>query len=448
MDIALKEEDEDFVMPRLFSRGLEEILQSIFLYLDPKSLKNSKLTCSEWMEFIDRRVWGSIKAKKVLYRRLISNWRREDPVRTVNIKLNQSERKDGIICKNKVIFLWHNYGRHITTICASTHEVLFSRELRTSFSYVDIGENFLVLADSNRIRIIDKFTGKVECSKAHSMPGDDCCIGVKVIGGQVIVARSSGDIQFYSQGSVLSKLSVKEIKTKHKRIVCIAGDDKTLVIGLENRIMFWDLEKDMENENFVELPEDFCPTLSVNWTHDLLPDSMHLEFFSPFVLVSLNKFDIFEPSSKKIRIFNIATGEMIRHMEMDYHHVHFDGRFLSFSSGKVDVFDIEELTDKEMSNEQLWQTKYENYAENYKGAGLPIGATTKTKMVVVHGTKLKIFDFWGDRDYEGTENTDSDSETSDDDSEDEENYDFCDIENVSEENDTDTDTEENEDDDD
>ena len=88
MDIALKEEYEDFVMPRLFSRGLEEILQSIFLYLDPKSLKNSKLTCSEWMEFIDRRVWGSIKAKKVLHRRLISNWRREDPVRTVNIKLN------------------------------------------------------------------------------------------------------------------------------------------------------------------------------------------------------------------------------------------------------------------------------------------------------------------------------------------------------------------------
>ena len=114
------------------------------------------------------------------------------------------------------------------------------------------------------------------------------------------------------------------------------------------------------------------------------------------------------------------------------------------------MFDIEELTDKQMSNEQLWQTKYENYAENYKGAGLPIGATTKTKMVVVHGTKLKIFDFWGDRDYEGTGNTDSDSgsETSDDDSEDEENYDFCDIENVSEDNDTDTDSEENEDEDD
>ena len=171
------------------------------------------------------------------------------------------------------------------------------------------------------IRIIDKFTGKVECSKAHSMPGDDCCIGVKVIGGQVIVARSSGDVQFYSQGSELFKWSVKEIKTKHKRIVCIAGDDKTLVIGLENHIVFWDLDKDMENENFVELPEDFCPTLSVNWTHDLLPDSMNLEFSSPFVLVSLNKFDIFEPSSKKIRIFNIATGDMIRHMEMDYHHV-------------------------------------------------------------------------------------------------------------------------------
>ena len=43
-----------YVLPRLFSKGLEEILQKIFLYLDPKSLKNSKQTCNQWREFIDR----------------------------------------------------------------------------------------------------------------------------------------------------------------------------------------------------------------------------------------------------------------------------------------------------------------------------------------------------------------------------------------------------------
>ena len=35
-----------YVVPELFSNELEEILLKIFLFLDPKSLKNSKLTCS------------------------------------------------------------------------------------------------------------------------------------------------------------------------------------------------------------------------------------------------------------------------------------------------------------------------------------------------------------------------------------------------------------------
>ena len=48
-----------YVVPELFSNELEEILLKIFLFLDPKSLKNSKLTCSQWKKFIDRRIWGS-----------------------------------------------------------------------------------------------------------------------------------------------------------------------------------------------------------------------------------------------------------------------------------------------------------------------------------------------------------------------------------------------------
>ena len=328
MDIIREEEAEVYVLPRLFARGLEEILQSIFLYLDPQSLKNSKLTCTQWEEFIDRRIRGSLKARKILHRRLILNWRREDPVQLTYIdllKLNQSERIDGILCKNKIILLWHKYGKHITAVCSATHEVLFSRSLPTPFSFADIGDTFIALADTKGMRILGKFTGKVNCPKAQD---SKVCVGVKVVGSKIVQAQKCGSILVHSKDPVLCKWSVKEVNTKYKNILCISGNDSTLVIGLENRIMFWDMEKEIESENFVELPEDFCPTTSVNWTQDVLPDSMHLEFYNPFVLVALHKFDIFETLSKKLRIYNISTGEMIRHMEIDYHHIHFDGRFV------------------------------------------------------------------------------------------------------------------------
>ena len=63
---------------KLFSMGLEKIIQNIFLHLDPKSLKNSKLTCNQWKEFIDQRIWRNQTTKKILYARLLSNWKDED----------------------------------------------------------------------------------------------------------------------------------------------------------------------------------------------------------------------------------------------------------------------------------------------------------------------------------------------------------------------------------
>ena len=94
MDDTQIQNDKDsiFVILKLFEReqAYTPLLQKIFLYLDPKSLKTCKLTGSQWKEFIDREIWKSISAKKVLYRRLMSNWKDENFV-TVN-KINLEHR--------------------------------------------------------------------------------------------------------------------------------------------------------------------------------------------------------------------------------------------------------------------------------------------------------------------------------------------------------------------
>ena len=86
-----------FIIEELFTLGLEEIVQKIFLYLDPKrcwchtlavccqgifvSLKQCKRSCTLWREFIERRVWGSKSARRELHRKLVNRWRSEEPVR-------------------------------------------------------------------------------------------------------------------------------------------------------------------------------------------------------------------------------------------------------------------------------------------------------------------------------------------------------------------------------
>ena len=69
------------IIENLFDLGLEEVLQKIFLFLDPKSLKNCKSSCSQWREFIERRIWKSKSARQQLHHKLISGWKHETPVR-------------------------------------------------------------------------------------------------------------------------------------------------------------------------------------------------------------------------------------------------------------------------------------------------------------------------------------------------------------------------------
>ena len=52
------------IINQLFELDLDEIIQKIFLNLDPQSLKNCKCVSSEWFEFIQKRLWNSKPAKK------------------------------------------------------------------------------------------------------------------------------------------------------------------------------------------------------------------------------------------------------------------------------------------------------------------------------------------------------------------------------------------------
>ena len=71
--------EEGGIIARLLERNCQELLQQIFLYLDPGSLHNSRQVCQQWNDFIRGSVWGSQRGRRSLQRRLHHNWLTSEP---------------------------------------------------------------------------------------------------------------------------------------------------------------------------------------------------------------------------------------------------------------------------------------------------------------------------------------------------------------------------------
>ena len=68
-------EDAVDIMTALFESGLEDILRTVFLLLEPASLKACRQVNRQWGEFIMARLWGSRGGRRRLEERLLQRWR-------------------------------------------------------------------------------------------------------------------------------------------------------------------------------------------------------------------------------------------------------------------------------------------------------------------------------------------------------------------------------------
>ena len=72
MDAAVEQPD---IMTALFESCLEDILMTVFLLLEPASLKACRQVKRQWGDFILARLWGSRGGRRRLEQRLQQRWR-------------------------------------------------------------------------------------------------------------------------------------------------------------------------------------------------------------------------------------------------------------------------------------------------------------------------------------------------------------------------------------
>ena len=107
LDSQSTDELGDFILNRLFDLDLDEILQKIFLFLDPFSLKNCRCVCHLWNDFITKRVWHSPVGRRQLQNRLIYQWKHSEPLKT---EYRTDRLTNFLVCDDRIIVCGGRHG--------------------------------------------------------------------------------------------------------------------------------------------------------------------------------------------------------------------------------------------------------------------------------------------------------------------------------------------------
>ena len=388
------------ILQNLFDFGLEEILQKIFLNLDPKSLKNAKLTCTTWKEFIDRRIWNSRTARGLLHSELIFRWKNEveEPMKVCERDVSgYGMYITFVVCDLQVILCSLRSGK-VLAFDANACEFLYSLDLSSSLTtggvQMDVSKKhaMIVCENSGLVLILDKITGKVLfrdfSHNEHFSRGlhqSSSVLGLKMLKNVGVAGTQSGKICFIRNLNNNDENSIWETQTVDSGIsdiTHIEGDEQMLVIGSRSGAYLWDT-KEMQI-----VPSETSVNVKV-WM---------LSFHYPFVFV------IGGNDWNGMKMFDIVKGKLERHIQNDipFHNIHSNGRFILLSEMmnhrtpiNVAIYDQNELLVPGLRDDDLWCRIYAYTSAGYSFSSV-IAVSNMTKYIVTNRNTLTVYDFWKD----------------------------------------------------
>eukprot|EP00092_Neocalanus_flemingeri_P029888 GFUD01032453.1.p1 GENE.GFUD01032453.1~~GFUD01032453.1.p1 ORF type:complete len:416 (+),score=93.23 GFUD01032453.1:52-1299(+) len=376
------------IINRLFEYDLDEIIQKIFLSLDPLSLKNCKCVCSEWFEFIQKRLWNSKPAKKLLNKRLLNQWKFSEPFIT-----DYDEGTTGVnfvVCDNEIIVCGFTRGQ-ARVYDMHTGELKFQLQCNSQPMRIydgvqlDLGKNVIgSVTDTGTVTVWDRRDGTMLYQDKHH-GAHESVFGIKVTDEYVLTGAEDGSVCILEriEGNWIIKQKLCE---NREMITHIDADGKWAATGTRQGVKLWDLEtfKLVENVNPVQVKV------------------MMLAFSYPHAFV------VGGDDWKGIQVWDLVKCVLIRQVLEDlktFYNIHLNGRFLTVSECNttgyekamcaVVVYDVSELIDTKVETKLLWKNKFEySIGQNSEQIN---AVSNSTSLVVSHASKISILNFWKDR---------------------------------------------------
>ena len=397
-----------FILQKLFDLELEEVIQKIFLFLDPESLKNSKSTCIQWREFIDRRIWKSKTGMEELNRKLILQWKSVKPEKCGYMMLPSYVWS--LVCDNqRVVAAFVNgivVGYDSETLAVLyTFDEFQETDLRWRVQ-LDMNEDHLLIMSGHYVlTILDKTTGtKLYQGVPFKTTG---CIH-KMIKNTAVVSDYNGNICFIkneNQEEADRWIVNKFYDANLRGVTSMDGNNDYLTIGTERGIYLWDVKT-------MKLVESSIGKIKVETRWRRSRRSRMLTMIYPFVFV------VGKPDFKGLKVFNLETGNCIRdyqnYMGRGFLSVHTNGRFLIISESReyrekcwnvIITLDTQELINEKIQDKDLWIMEQEcgSISRHFHAV------LNKTKIFVANPEKLTVLDCWRDRVHDVIDDDDNDS---------------------------------------
>ena len=239
------------IMELLFALDLDEIIQKIFLNLDPLSLKNCKCVNREWFHFIQKRLWNSKSAREKLQNRLISQWKFSEPFVT---EYGQDMMVVNFLtCDDEIVLCGYTRGE-ARAYDLETGELRFLLACNTAGSWADEGVQLDLgrtvigsLTDNGFVSIWDKSDGR----KLYQRNYQNIFV-IKVTDDSVLTGCVDGRLVMLESIEGVWGMT-REMSENKEGIIDIDTDGKWAATGTRQSILLWDLEEHKMVENIKEV---------------------------------------------------------------------------------------------------------------------------------------------------------------------------------------------------
>ena len=241
-------------------------VELVFLSLDPVSLKNSRLVCKAWNSFIQRRVWGSPRARVGLRGRLLRHWKNAS-ARVDMLLKEKCKEVYSMACDEERVYCG-TADQHIQVFSISTGELIYERYCAIEDEEVNVGiegeeeglragvqldlGNHLLAAITlgGVVSIWEKRTGAQHyIDRPHGKVG---VFGVRVWREVVITGAADASLVLLHNRNGGGWTVGQKVSTGTSYITHLDSDGETLSVGTHTGIQLWNVKEEENSEGETE----------------------------------------------------------------------------------------------------------------------------------------------------------------------------------------------------
>jgi len=381
---------EHNIFYNLFHFNCDLFLQSVFLLLDPASIKKCRSVCKQWDGFIKRRLWTSRVGRRRLKSKLSNLWKNGEseisPFAWSKRVIYCIECDDNAVYCGTVDGFTEIYnvvtGELMHQLCCKDHT-----EGVTECVQFSIGEDIIAtLTECGNICLWDKQTCHLEY---QARPHEDGVgvYGIKARDNKVVTGASDGNIFVFEKEEGEQWVKTLKVNIKNEEVIHIEIDLCWLVTGTDSSIHLWNLASLADGPKSDAI--DIAPWMFL--------------FHFPFIFV------VGGENWSGFQVWNVETNKRIRNFQLENKLFHTlssncNWDFIVFceivmlwpgdAPVNIDVliFDTKELCDATIINENLWRRK-RSHLQSFDH-GEVNACINQTSLLVAHGHMVDIQNFW------------------------------------------------------